>query len=195
MFTKYGLTSNSSGGLWYLAYFNYNRETFLSIILFMMKRKVWMFVFSKLYSYFETGSVYMSSELPLTIVATKIQTFPKNILANMVKPFWPPQKLREFTAVIMVWLNLPAKIRTELYFTGQNSRAILAKNFLGDLQILRWPVWSDQSGHCKIHLNWQLTHLLATGNLLTCCCRFLSSLSCNKQYNIIISLLFNIYVI
>ena len=83
------------------------------------------------------------------------QTLEKNILANIVRPFWPPWKLWDFTTVIMVWLNLPAKIRTELFFTGQYSRTILAKKILGSLQILQWPVWSDQSGKCKIHLNWQ----------------------------------------
>ena len=107
--------------------------------------------------------------LPLTIVATKnsklsqknigqngltkwsniFSRLLKIILANMVRPFWPPQKLWDFTAVIMVWLNLPAKIQTEFFFTCQNSQTILAKNFLGDLKILQWPVWSDQSVHCK----------------------------------------------
>ena len=74
-----------------------------------------------------------SSELPLTIVATKnsklsekkfglngptkwsniFSRLSKIILANMVRPFWPPQKLLDFATVVMVWLNLPAKFRTE----------------------------------------------------------------------------------
>ena len=90
--------------------------------------------------------------------------FIKNILANLVRPFRPPQKLWNLTTVIMVWLNLPAKTRTEFFFTCKNSRPILSKNFSGDMEILRWRVWSDQSGHCKIHLNWQREHNSCTGS-------------------------------
>ena len=59
------------------------------------------------------------------------------ILANMVWPFWPPQKLLDFTTVIMVWLNLPAKIQTEYFFTFQKSLSTLVKNLSGDPLILR----------------------------------------------------------
>ena len=160
-----------------------------------MKRKVWILVFSKLYSYFETGSVYMSSELPLTIVATKIQTFPKKYFGQHGQTILATTKtsriynshngLTKFTCKNSAWVIFHRSIQSSHF----------DQKLLGRSANLLWPVWSDQSGHCKIHLNWQLTHLLATGNLLTCCCRFRSSLSCNKQYNIIISLLFNIYVI
>ena len=64
-------------------------------------------------------------------------------------------------------LPLPAKIRTELFFTCQNSQNNLAKKFLGDLLILQWPVWSDQSDHCKIHLNWLCCSLLELSSHLT----------------------------
>ena len=72
--------------------------------------------------------MHLPHPLPLTVLATKnsklsqknigqngltkwsniFSRLLKNILANVVRPFWPPQKLGDFTTVIMVWLNLPA---------------------------------------------------------------------------------------